>query len=198
MMKQTRSYSRTWRSPVCLLRWLYFALAVPLLITGCTPQPRLSPQPSPSGVETTAPVVTEPLLPASATLTNTAPPSPSTVPTSTPEPTQTPTSTPEPTTIPTVLPTGTGVPTQSPAATSLTSSGMVTFQIRNATDKVMYVFGYGMDKSIPSGLTVYFQAPDWGEISLRICHKNKEGELGGCYIYTGNISISKPLIEITK
>jgi hypothetical protein len=63
---------------------------------------------------------------------------------------------------------------------------------------MIYVFGYGLDKSIPSGLTVYFQAPDWGAINLKICHRNKDGEVGGCYAYTGNISISNPLVEVTR
>jgi hypothetical protein len=206
MMQQTECPLSPFMSPAFLLKLAGFVMIITLLISGCSPQPEVPPQPGPSGAGTTAPDVTElpPLAPA--TLTDTVPPRPSTAPTSTPAPTDTPmptlttapSSTPQPATRPTLLPTNTSAPTQPPAPTSPPASNMVTFQITNATDKIIYVYGYGMVKSIPSGLTVYFQAPDWGEISLRICHKNKLDEIGGCYNDTGTISISNPVITITK
>ncbi len=186
------------QSRLIRLRCAGLILSLILIGAACSPQP-VPPTAAPSA---TAPAAapTDTAAP-SPTQMSTSAPAPTDTPaaTNTPAPSNTPETTPaEPTTRATGAATGTAVPTGTPVLPLQPELNGVTFQIRNNTNNILYVFGYGVSKSIPSGMTVYFQAPAWGSIELRICHKNKNDEVGGCYLYTGTISASQPLIMVRR
>lgn len=194
MIKHSHTSPRRSQPPVYLLRLAGFLLVMSLLATGCSPATTAPLQPA---AETSAPTAAD---------TATIAPSPTAAPTRTPEPTATPvptetpapTATPEPATEPATMAADTSAPTEPPATATLPAASGVTMQIRNRTERTLVVFGYGNSKSIPVGLTVYFNVPAWGEISLRICKKNDDDGVGSCYIYTGVVSMSNPLIEIKR
>ena len=210
-MKASKSRSNV-KVPLAFLVGLaVLALFIILVIIWAVSNLDDTSQPGKSGEAAVSSIMAVPSNTASATLSNTAPPSPSGTPSFTPAPTNT--SEPVNTAIPTVAQlqgtnqpasspelqvTGTSLATASPAVTVLPGENWITFQIRNRTFKTVYARGYGVVKSIPPGLTVYFQAPDWGVIDLNVCKSADDGTLGGCSRYPGPISPSNPVIEVTR
>ncbi len=222
-MRQTKTFPGTLKSPASLPGWAAFALVIllgaTLFLAGC------SAQPVPAGIETlppTQPAASTSVAP-SPTTVPTAAPTATPAPSNTPEPTATPeqpaatsTATEVPglmlteasllTAVPsTAMPPArtTDVVTEEPAATlpvatAAPAAGGVSFTITNGTNKLIYVQGYGVTKSIPAGLTIYFQAPDWGAISFKVCKSASDGVLGGCYIYNGKLAPNNPSVLINR
>jgi hypothetical protein len=210
-MKDSKSRSSVKKAPAFLVGLAVLALVIILVIFWTDSDSDDASQPGKSGEAAVPPATAVLLSPAPATLTHTALPSPSSAPSDTPEPTNTsepvntaiPTGaqlpdTVQPASSPEVLETGTSLPTASPGVPALPGGSWITFQIRNRTFKTVYARGYGIVKSIPPGLTVYFQAPDWGVIDLIVCKSADEGTLGGCSHYSGPISPSNQIIEVTR